>query len=226
MKSKCGFTIVELLVVIAIIAILAAILFPVILAAKENGRQTTCLSNLKQLGKGMRLYADEWNDRLPTSRLDNGGHGNPSGNWAGVYEVFGKCDPRLGQIFRYVRNVSVYLCPSDRGVNPTRVTEPDALPYPLSYSMNNITDYRTSSNMATSTSKVGLLIHEGRDTIDDGDFYWYGWRDGGEGHNNPSKIHNGGTCVIFVDLHAKWQKYETVIEALCKGEWDPLHVSR
>ncbi|MCX6345390.1 MAG: prepilin-type N-terminal cleavage/methylation domain-containing protein [Armatimonadetes bacterium] len=226
MRSENGFTLVELLVVIAIIAVLAAILFPVFLTVKENGRQNTCLSNLKQLGAGMRLYADDCNGQYPISRVMNGGDGNPSGNWAGVYIVFGKCDPRLGQIFRYVRNVDVYRCPSDRGVNPTRVTDPNDLPYPLSYSMNNISDYRTGGNMEVSASKIGLLIHEGRDTIDDGDFYWYGWRDGGEGHNNPSKIHNGGTCVLYYDLHAKWQKYETVIQALSNGDWDPLRVTR
>ncbi|MCX6345382.1 MAG: prepilin-type N-terminal cleavage/methylation domain-containing protein [Armatimonadetes bacterium] len=226
MRSENGFTLVELLVVIAIIAVLAAILFPVFLTVKENGRQNTCLSNLKQLGAGMRLYADEWNDHLPTSRLDNGGHENPSGNWAGVYDVHGICDPTKGQIFPYVRNVGVYLCPSDRGRNPARVWAPGALPYPLSYSLNNISDYRKATTMESHSCKVGLLIQEDRDSINDGDFYWYGWKDGGEGKDNPAKIHNGGTCVIFVDLHAKWQKYETVIEALCKGEWDPLHVSR
>ena len=47
--KNSGFTLIELLVVIAIIAILAAILFPVFLAAKEAGRKSTCKSNMKQL---------------------------------------------------------------------------------------------------------------------------------------------------------------------------------
>jgi prepilin-type N-terminal cleavage/methylation domain-containing protein len=226
LRSENGFSLVELLVVIAIIAILAALLLPVLLTAREKGKQATCLNNLSELGKGMRLYADDWNDYLPMSRLENGGYGNPSGNWAGVDQVFGKCDPKVGQIFRYVKNVDIYLCPSDRGVKPSRVNDPNALPYPLSYSMNNIADYRAPTAMNAATSKVGLLIHEDRDTIDDGDFYWFGWTDDGEGQNRPSKIHNGGTCVLFCDLHAKWQKYETVIQALRNGEWDPLHARR
>ena len=62
---KKGFTLIELLVVIAIIAILAAILFPVFAQAREKARQTSCLSNLKQLGTGYILYADDYDDYPP-----------------------------------------------------------------------------------------------------------------------------------------------------------------
>jgi prepilin-type N-terminal cleavage/methylation domain-containing protein len=55
-----GFTLIELLVVIAIIAILAAILFPVFAQARDSARQTTCLSNLKQLGTGLTMYAQDY----------------------------------------------------------------------------------------------------------------------------------------------------------------------
>ncbi|MCE5324395.1 DUF1559 domain-containing protein [bacterium] len=225
MKKLTGFTLIELLVAIGIIAILAAILVPVVFAAKEKGKMAACLSNLHQLGKGMTLYADEWN-HYPIARLETGGYGNPSGNWAGVYDVFDKCDPRLGQIFQYVRNTDVYLCPSDKGVCATRITQADSMHYPLSYSMNNIADYRSASNMSVSASKVGLIVHEDRDSIDDGDFYWVGWEDGGEGANRPGRMHNGGTCVLFCDQHALWQKYETVITELRSGAWDPLNVRR
>lgn len=61
-----GFTLIELLVVIAIIAILAALLFPVFLRATENARISTCISNLKQIGVGIRSYAESWNGVCPT----------------------------------------------------------------------------------------------------------------------------------------------------------------
>src|SRR5436309_2116026 len=59
-----GFTLIELLVVIAIIAILAAILFPVFAQARDAARQTTCLNNLKQLGTGLTMYAQDYDETL------------------------------------------------------------------------------------------------------------------------------------------------------------------
>jgi prepilin-type N-terminal cleavage/methylation domain-containing protein len=64
-KRENGFTLIELLVVIAIIAILAAILFPVFAQVREKARQTSCLSNLKQLGTGMLMYAADHDGFFP-----------------------------------------------------------------------------------------------------------------------------------------------------------------
>jgi prepilin-type N-terminal cleavage/methylation domain-containing protein len=61
-----GFTMVELLVVIAIVAILAALLLPVLSAAKGRGRRTTCLSNLRQINVGVRMYSDDSNEASPS----------------------------------------------------------------------------------------------------------------------------------------------------------------
>src|SRR5262245_57471883 len=58
--GRSGFTLIELLVVIAIIALLAAILFPVFAQAREKARQTSCLSNLKQLSHAMLMYAQDY----------------------------------------------------------------------------------------------------------------------------------------------------------------------
>ncbi|HUS80578.1 MAG TPA: prepilin-type N-terminal cleavage/methylation domain-containing protein, partial [Armatimonadota bacterium] len=71
-----GFTLIELLVVIAIIAILAAILFPVFAKAREKARQTSCLSNVKQLTLAMLQYCQDYDERFPGHHfLVNAGYG-------------------------------------------------------------------------------------------------------------------------------------------------------
>lgn len=65
--SRAAFTLIELLVVIAIIAILAAILFPVFTQAKEAARKTKAISNHKQWGLGLNMYAGDSDDHLPTT---------------------------------------------------------------------------------------------------------------------------------------------------------------
>lgn len=94
-NKKQAFTLIELLVVIAIIAILAAILFPVFAKAREKARQTSCLSNLKQLGLGVMQYTQDYDEYVPYA--DNGA----VGSWRYA-------------IYPYVKSVNVYNCPSNQ----------------------------------------------------------------------------------------------------------------
>jgi prepilin-type N-terminal cleavage/methylation domain-containing protein len=64
-STRRGFTLIELLVVIAIIAILAAILFPVFAKARSQARKATCASNLKQIGLGFLMYAQDYDETFP-----------------------------------------------------------------------------------------------------------------------------------------------------------------
>ena len=91
LMKRYGFTLIELLVVIAIIAILAAILFPVFAQAREKARQTSCLSNIKQIGTAMQLYVDDWEETLPPlaitgstqwNNVENKGSGYPGKKYA------------------------------------------------------------------------------------------------------------------------------------------------
>jgi len=108
MRRRLGFTLIELLVVIAIIAILAAILFPVFATAREKARQTSCASNLKQLGIGLIQYCQDYDENLP--------YGNRSFNM-GVWRELGWAGP----VYPYVKATGVFRCPDDQ-------TVPDATP--------------------------------------------------------------------------------------------------
>jgi len=109
---KKAFTLIELLVVIAIIAILAAILFPVFAQARDKARQTSCLSNVKQIALGFMMYKQDYDETLPSAYF----HKNfvTGGGSAGYTHWSGMINP-------YVKNWQMYVCPSDttRGWGPT-----------------------------------------------------------------------------------------------------------
>jgi len=65
MRRPVGFTLVELLVVISIIALLISILLPSLQSARESARSVACASNLRQLGQGNHMYADDWDGYFP-----------------------------------------------------------------------------------------------------------------------------------------------------------------
>src|SRR5215510_5765137 len=68
-SPRFAFTLIELLVVIAIIGILAALLFPVFSRARERARQTACLSNIKQIGAALLLYAHDYDEVMPAAAV-------------------------------------------------------------------------------------------------------------------------------------------------------------
>jgi prepilin-type N-terminal cleavage/methylation domain-containing protein len=117
-----SFTLIELLVVIAMIAILAALLLPALRPAKEKVKITQCLSNLRQIGVGVKMYADDHQGTLPPR--DSTQMGKP-----GLYENYalglGGNDPQpihafmpkatSRPLYSYLGRSAAFSCPADKG---------------------------------------------------------------------------------------------------------------
>ena len=95
--ARRGFTILEMLVVIAIISVMASLLFPVLMSAREKARQATCASNLRQLGLGIDQYEQDNDDYGPGSPTNASGNGK-LGGW-GYYTAFGEGQGPAGTQF-------------------------------------------------------------------------------------------------------------------------------
>lgn len=213
-RNNKAFTLIELLVVIAIIAILAAILIPVLSQAKQRAWTTQCLSNLRQVCIGMKMFAD-----------DNGELYAESGGdiyWNNTDATTGKAS-WMQQIITYTMNTNAYNCPGN-------VQLPPAMRGPFNYfngdraayldnnsfgslKANNI---RYPSAYVISGDTCGIPDQTGGegtghtfDPLDaDKDDYVQNCI-GGPTNGTPFElwqVHSSGQNVAFVDGHVKWYK--------------------
>jgi len=205
-----GFTLIELLVVIAIIAILAAILFPVFARAREKARQTSCLSNLKQISLGVLMYAQDYDDTLPNSAM----YTEPS-----VVLPEGGLDYWFQQIYPYVNNAQVFACPSDsfNGIysGGQSVTDPD-WPNGVNYTYN-LRAHRVALGEVNRPSAFLLLV--------DGNNNYFRLRKYDEATTNyvwDLDRHNDGWNGAFADGHAKWSNMKWTGSALGPADGDAI----
>lgn len=214
-----GFTLIELLTVIAIIGILAAILIPVVGSVRESARASLCVSNLRQIGQGMELYAN-----------DNNGVAPPPAFWgtpvAGE-ERFGSSDLRTtfhyriweyvgyeNEAFEHPRNSqlvtseieNIFHCPTTRQeaiLVPGGSNTPDA----YAYGMNTLPNTRETGDI-TRGLRVDMLVAPSRTVAVSEVKTW---------HAAPPRYfqfglipHKGGGNFLFYDGHVEAIKFDAV----------------
>jgi len=201
--NRRGFTLIELLVVIAIIAILAAILFPVFARAREKARQTSCLSNIRQIGTATMMYAQDYDECCP----GHGGDANPAEAWPDM-------------LLPYCKNGQIFRCPSASQGNTSMWGHFYVQgTYPLCYGQNCY--YMSWEILGQQEDTVGTLMIA--DSIGDNrigpDFAVRDARVPGCWHGLAPR-HNDMLNAGFVDGHAKAMKLST-IEANDASWFDP-----
>jgi len=181
-------------VVIAIIAILAAILFPVFAKAREKARQTSCLSNLKQLELGMIMYKEDYDGRNVYGALATADAVTPNGPYArngtNRYWWFDMITP-------YIKNKQIILCPSDSGTT-------NCCGFPnRSYQPNTLMGGQMDANVLDPARTIQLIESKLN--------YQATYTDPGSYRNQ--KFHNEGWNMAFADGHAKWLKSDPELPA-------------
>jgi len=216
-RSKNGFTLIELLVVIAIIAILAAILFPVFARARENARRSSCMSNLKQVGLGMMMYTQDYDEHLP-GRNTMTGHGvgyNCSSGTAGCVLLYDIINNRPYMLEPYVKNRQIFICPSRDAANnsPTRGDYGENTSLINGASLASI-EYPASMLMLADDTYGSRTQYHPSDPTD--------WKANyNNGGTEPYGRHLGGVNVAFADGHVKWLHIDKMWNnGVDTGLWD------
>jgi prepilin-type N-terminal cleavage/methylation domain-containing protein/prepilin-type processing-associated H-X9-DG protein len=207
---KRGFTLIELLVVIAIIAILAAILFPVFAKAREKARQSSCLSNQRQIATAVMAYLQDYDEVFFPSCTGNYGNTTLKGvvypsTWGptagGTYLLLWQ-----DLVYPYVKGTQLFICPSatahsygtDYGYNYYYLgSNPSGYQLPPDvYSLGDVKSPAETVCVVEAGNYLAYRPLQYAATWDTANTYF--------ANNYKGCRHNNGANVAFCDGHAKW----------------------
>jgi prepilin-type N-terminal cleavage/methylation domain-containing protein len=232
---KRAFTLIELLVVIAIIAILAALLLPVLSRSKITAQGAQCTSNHRQLVLAWSMYCHDSDDQIPV--LENWVAGDMSDPFDATNASL-LVDPQLSALARYVSSPGIYKCPGDRSEFVRSVSMNNRMnPMLPGFWLHGGGDQYvifTRSQQIRTPSDIYVTLDERSDTINDGslcvdmsntgnaegigtsDPYWM--------TDYPASYHNGSGRFSFVEGH-RWLEPTTLVPLIWGQRIGNTHTS-
>ena len=194
-----GFTLVELLIVIAIVGLLAALLFPVFAKIREKAQETTCASNLRQLGQAFMMYAQDYDQHLPEQWAGRTPTDVGASSVSTAWETY---------LRPYTKNKDINRCPSDTLSKPLKIP---ATGITLFSSYATTFQVQGKSLAAIPASALTVLLLENKQNGNIGDIDWLVQQlgkqrlqpDDGVVYEQPDFRHNEMANYLFVDGHVK-----------------------